>query len=113
MDLQVIKKNFSHYRELKGLSWADLAAKAGVTNYQSIFNRINGKGLTLASLEKLANLVDCEPYELLKPFDQDTTKQPIEPIIFCPHCNKPIYLTISPQEPGNLETENKQNQTLF
>ena len=96
MDNETIKKKFLDLRREKGLSWADLAEKAGVNNYQTILNRFNTPGLSLATLEKLAALVGCDPWELLKPEpDQDNqTEQPAQAAnaIRCPHCNKIILL---------------------
>ena len=111
MDTQTIKKNFLDLKEIQGLSWADLAQKAGVTNYQTIFNRLNGKGLTIASLEKLANLVNCEPYQLLKPQEpQDKTNDYL--FISCPHCSKKIYINIE-KKPNQQEQNNHISETLF
>ena len=95
MEIEDIKKKFFDYRVKRGLSWADLAAKAGVNNYQQIISYFN-KGVTLASICKLAALVDVEPWQLLKP--DDTNTQPKTPDnraqITCPHCGETITLTI-------------------
>ena len=99
MEIEVIKKKFNEYRVNKGLSWADLAAKAGVKNYQTIYSRLNGGGLSVATLERLAALVDVEPWQLLKPDDDndDTTTPttPPDPQIICPHCGQIIKLNPS------------------
>jgi len=99
MDNEVVKKKFLQYKAEKGLKWADLAAAAGVANYQSILNRLNTPGLTLATLEKLAALVGCQPWELIKP--DDTTQQDHQqaPAIICPHCGQIIIIhATAPQE---------------
>ena len=85
LDLETIKANFNALRKEQGLSWADLAAKAGVSDYHRIANNLNTKGLTLATLEKLATLVNVEPWELLKP------PTPIkQKFTICPHCGQII-----------------------
>lgn len=94
MDNEIIKKNFYEARRIKGLSWATLTQKAGIQDYHKITNILNSPGLSLASLERLAKLVECEPWELLKPIEPTPQEQP-EPTTqtaICPHCGKPIQL---------------------
>ena len=67
MDNEIIKKNFAAARRAQGLTWQEIADRAGVANYQTILNRMNGAGITLATLERLAGLVNLEPWQLLKP----------------------------------------------
>ena len=115
MDIELIKKNFSAIRRKKGLSWADLTAKAGVTNYQIIYNRLTGKGLTLATLEKLAALLDCDPAELITTGKVEKTP-PNEPVLICPHCGQIIHISAhkeNTQENTTPENVSKQFDTLF
>ena len=94
MDVEIIKKNFARIRQNKGLKMEDLARNLGVTP-QTIYAQMRGNP-TITTLEKLAALVGCDPWELLKPeLDQDNqTEQPTQPAnaIRCPHCNKIIFL---------------------
>lgn len=70
MDNETIKKKLFALREEKGLSWADLATKAGYKSYRNILNAMNSPGLTLSTLDKIARALDIQVFELLKP-DQD------------------------------------------
>lgn len=111
MDIEIIKKNFSEIRRNKGLSWADLTAKAGVSNYQIIYNRLTGKGLTLATLEKLAALLDCDPAELITTRKGEKTP-PDHPVLICPHCGQIIHLSASTQAPQEKQGH-EFSETLF
>lgn len=95
MDIENVKKKFYELRRQKGLSWADLAAAAGVNDYHKIANLLNSPGMTLATLQRLAALVSVEPWELLKP---ETTKPKNTANIICPHCNKLLYIAIARKE---------------
>ena len=97
MDVETIKKNFARIRQNKGLKMEDLARNLGVTP-QTIYAQMRGNP-TISTLEKLAALVGCDPWELLKPEpDQDNqsnqAEQPAQAAnaIRCPHCNKIILL---------------------
>lgn len=97
MDLENIKKNFYYYKDKQGLTWPDLAAKAGIKSYTQIINYFNKPGLTLASLEKLANLVNVDPWQLLKPTPEaNTSTRPN--IIACPYCGKLLTLQAATQD---------------
>lgn len=93
MDVETIKKNFYELRRQKGISWAEIAQAAGVTNYQQIINYFN-KGITLASLNKLAALLGVELYELIKPANENQARRDENNISFiCPYCGETIYIT--------------------
>ena len=99
MDVEAVKKNFLRLKEEKGLTWADIAKLAGVSNFQTIYGRISGKGMSLATITKLAAFVEVEPWELLKPQDttqpepQEHNQQPTQaPGIICPYCGKAINI---------------------
>ena len=81
-----------------------------MSNYQVIYNRLTGKGLTLATLEKLAALVGCEPYMLITPEKQEKTP-PDHPILICPHCGKIIYISAHIHEPSTQGSEQTQENT--
>lgn len=93
MDNKVIKKNFLEARRKEGLSWANLEVKAGIKSYRNILNALNSPGLSLATLERLARLVNLSPADLLKedePTDprkaQQTDRQTFR--VACPHCGE-------------------------
>lgn len=103
MDKEVIKKNFAEARKRQALSWQDIAQKAGVKDYHTIANLFNTPGITLATLERLAGLVNLEPWQLLKPSDDiqpdDQTKGTEKPqklktgqkaVLNCPLCGSRI-----------------------
>ena len=92
MDTKQIEKNFQQIRKEKGLSWAELAARAGVKNYQTILNPLRqGKTVTLATLEKLAALLCVDFRELLA---DETHQGPEAKNVFrCPICGAAIQVT--------------------
>lgn len=99
MDNEAIKKKFYSERRKKGLSWADLAQKAGVSDYRKIANLLNSPGLTLATLARLADLVNLQPWQLLKPDDDSTTDSPEQnqaaPVLArCPICGAALAVKI-------------------
>ena len=105
MDVETIKKNFYDLRREKGLTWADIAAAAGVNDYHKITNLLNSSGLTLSTLERLSALVGVEPWQLLKPQDEHTNTTGQAAPIMCPYCGKPLILTVSIPE-TNEDTTN-------
>ena len=98
MDKEIIKKNFYHYKESKGLTWQDLTKAAGVKSYTQIINYLNKPGLTLASLEKLAAILNIEPWQLLRP-QEATTKE--HTIIICPHCGNLLSIRAAKVQTDN------------
>ena len=92
MDVEIIKKNFSEIRQRKGIKMDDLARDLGVTT-QTIYSQMRGNP-TLSTLEKLAALLGVDPWELLKPVDDDNNEQKKLPQIICPHCGKAITISV-------------------
>ena len=98
MEIEVIKKNFDEIRRNKGLKIEDICADLGGITRQALYNYMKG-GMSLNTLVKIAAVLGCDPWELLKPEpDQDNqdkqTEQPTQAAnaIRCPHCNKIIFL---------------------
>jgi len=106
MDNEAIKKKFYSERRKQGLSWADLAQKAGVSDYRKIANLLNSPGLTLATLARLADLVNLQPWQLLKPDDDSSSDSPEQnqapPVLArCPICGAALALSIqAATDPG-------------
>ena len=90
MDFEIIRENFDRIRKEKGIKMKDLAAGLNVTP-QSIYSCINGKNITVGTLQKIGDLLGVEAYELLKPTDTEPT-QPKTPQIICPYCGKPLQI---------------------
>ena len=99
MENKVIEKNFKRIREEKGLSWADLAEKAGVQHYQQILGTLNNKSATIATVEKLAALLDVHLFDLLREDGQNSSPTETEPNkgpeIICPHCGRRIIISVA------------------
>lgn len=101
MDNNAVKKNWDYYRLQKGLKIEDLAARLGGPR-QKIYNYFSSaSGLTLATLERLAALVEVEPWQLLAgpevtpPTTDGTPAPPPAPAITCPHCGRRLRLVVS------------------
>lgn len=103
---EIIKANFEKFKTKKNLTIQKIALKKGVTR-QTIYSYFR-EGITLRTIEKMAQLVGVEPWQLLQPpqaqtlpaqDDNGTTEQTTTAVIICPHCQKPVELTIKP----NLE----------
>ena len=106
MDSKLIKKNFDLFRQKKGVTMRKLAADLGVTE-QTIYSYFRD-GITLRTLEKAAALVGCEPWQLLKPNDQEKQPEQAQPQTICPHCGKTIFLTAHKTQ---TENNNQDKQT--
>lgn len=109
MDNENIKKKIFALRKAQGLSWADLAAKCGQKDYRNILNALNSPGLSLSTLGKLANALNIEPWELLKPDDitQEDTQHDTQQIgtsFKCPACGAILKVT---------DNKSEENETLF
>ena len=93
MDNEQIKKKIFELRERQGLTWADLAARTGAKSYRNILNSLNSPGLTLSTLEKIANALNVPAFELLKPDPDDGTPGPPAPVrLLCPICGGRLIL---------------------
>ena len=93
MDVETVKKNFYDLRREKGLSWAEIAAAAGVDDYHKITNLLNSAGITLASINKLADALKVDPRELIKPADEEK-----KPGFVCPYCGRPLAIVPGPEK---------------
>lgn len=94
MDIEVIKKNFDYYRQQKGLKIDDICAALGGITRQALYNYMK-KGISFNSICKIAAALDVEPWQLLKPADeQQQTTTTSEAQTICPHCGKPIKITL-------------------
>ena len=83
---EIIKANFEKFKIEKGLTINQIAKDKGVTR-QTIYSYFR-EGITLRTIEKIAQLVGVQPWQLLQPNTPTTN-----PFILCPYCKKPIYLT--------------------
>ena len=88
MGLEIIKKNFDYYREKQGIKIDDFAAMIGIKR-QSLYSYFK-KNVTVENLARVANALNVEPWQLLKPIEDEM--KPNSPVIACPHCGKLIYL---------------------
>lgn len=89
MELQT---NIKYLCKRRGITLQALANAMGVT-YGTLFNQAKNNP-SLSSLERIANALNCEVWELLKPIEsnQDTTK---ENALICPHCGKPLHIEVT------------------
>lgn len=83
---ETIRTNFERFREQKGVTIAQIARDKGVTR-QTIYSYFRSS-VSLITLQKLANIVGVEPWQLLKPNTQN------QATAICPHCGKQITIAI-------------------
>ena len=110
MDKEVIEKNFQRIRRKKGLTWAQIATRAGVKNYQTITNLLQrNNSITISTLERLANILEVDFRNLLEDEtnttpDQDQRQQqktkPKKEVktklcCICPNCRKEITIQVN------------------
>ena len=110
--IQTIRANFEYFKNKNGLTIHGIAKEKGVTR-QTIYSYFRD-GITLNTLEKIAALVHCQPFELLQP-RTDTGAQDSQPktaAIICPHCSQIIRLSVLKENDSQGETDS-QKQTLF
>lgn len=84
-----IKTNVVRILREQGKTQVDLYKSLGITpqSLQYYFKA----NLTLANLQKIADALGVEPWQLLKPIsDADHEK----PAPVCPHCGHPLTITI-------------------
>lgn len=86
---ELIRANFYRIMESKGLSVPQIAKEKGVTR-QTIYSYFR-PGLNLHTLDKMAEILQVHPSELLTPIDN----QPEKPraLINCPYCGKLLKIT--------------------
>jgi len=110
--IQTIRANFEYFKTKNGLTVHGIAKEKGVTR-QTIYSYFRD-GITLNTLEKIAALVKCEPFELLQP-RTDGQPQGAGPEglqILCPHCRQIIRLSIQADDDSQGETDRRKD-TLF
>lgn len=93
MEIEVIKKNFDEIRRDKGLRIEDICADLGGISRQALYNYMKG-GMSLNTLARIAAALGVDPWELLKPVDDDNNEQNKLPQIICPHCGKAITISV-------------------
>ena len=99
--MQTIRANFDRIRTAKGITVQSIADKKGVTR-QTIYSHFR-PGASINTICKIADLIGAQPYELLKPVEdnpaQARTIQPAPAVVLCPHCARPIVLkATTPQD---------------
>lgn len=94
--METIKNNVVQILRQQNKTQKDLAAALGVT-VQTLQYYFNGN-ITLKNLERIADALNVDPWQLLKPHDDNetiTTKPQEEQTRFiCPHCGKPLEIII-------------------
>ena len=73
----------------KGLTYADLAAKLGISE-QSIKQTINRDSISTSTLERIAQAIDVPAWTLIA----DAPNTVPGTSIVCPHCGKPIAIEV-------------------
>lgn len=92
MDLQnTIRENFERYMNAAGLTIAKIAEAKGVTR-QTIYSYFR-KRINLVTLEKLADLVGVECWQLLAPPEMINVNKKIK----CPKCGEIMQVCINMQ----------------
>ena len=71
-----LNENVERFLKQKGKNKTVLADLLGVS-YMQLYRYLHGN-ITLANLERLANALDVEPWQLLRPADQDNHHEPHE-----------------------------------
>lgn len=85
-----IRENFDRFREEKGLTVAEIAAAKGVTR-QTIYSYFR-EGITLGTLQKVADIVGVEPWQLLAP---PTMQHTHGNGIKCPNCGVSLNIHLT------------------
>lgn len=73
----------------KGLTYADLAAKLGISE-QSIKQTINRDSISTSTLERIAQAIDVPAWTLIA----DAPNTVPGTLIVCPHCGQPITIEV-------------------
>lgn len=85
-----IKANVVRLLQEQGKTQLDLCKSLGVTT-QSLQYYFKAN-LTLSNLQKIADALNVEPWQLLKPVE--SSSDPQRPQLVCPHCGYPLTITI-------------------
>ena len=89
MDID-IKSNVVRILREQHKTQVDLYKALGITS-QSLQYYFKAN-LTLSNLQKIADALNVEPWQLLKPVGSSTDPQ--RPQLVCPHCGYPLTITI-------------------
>lgn len=84
----ILQDNIKTLCKRKGITLQALAKEIGIT-YNTL-NQQSIKNPSLRSLERIANALNCEVWELLRP----ETETPENGLI-CPHCGKPLHIELT------------------
>ena len=103
--MQTIRANFDRIREEKGIKVQDLADAKGVTR-QTIYSYFR-PGSSINTICKIAELIQVEPYELLKPIQEEQRPNPFRVVVLCPHCSRPVVLTAGTPQDGTHKGQEK------
>lgn len=102
--MDAIKKNVTRLLKARKKSQKDLAADLAIT-VQTLQYYFSGN-ITLKNLERIAAALDVDPWQLLRPGELDDDNEPTQTRTtaqqttggklqtICPHCKKPITITI-------------------
>ncbi len=88
-----IGKNILRILSKRGITVLDLANLAGVTRAAAA-KWIYTNDLRVSTVERIAAALGVDPWELLKPVDDDNNEQNKLPQIICPHCGKAITISV-------------------
>lgn len=66
---QILATNIRHYRQQLGISQEKLSELIDVHRNTIALLESGKRGISLELLEKIAQVLHCQPYELLKPTD--------------------------------------------
>ena len=112
-----LKKNIQKRLKEQRKTQVDLCKDLGVTS-QSLQYYFRGN-ITLSKLSEIAAALNCQPWELIRPADEDPTtdsprqdqehsdqehhdtttpREATRPAILCPNCGKLIYLNPTTKE---------------
>ena len=79
------KHYIKEYIKASGMTSAEVASKLGIT--PGAFSQTVNGNPTVEMIARVAEVLNIESFELLKPPGNNTT-------LTCPHCGKPIKFTI-------------------
>ena len=79
------KHFIKEYIKASGMTSAEVASKLGIT--PGAFSQTVNGNPTVEMIAKVAEVLNIEPFELLKPPGNNGTLK-------CPHCGKPIKISV-------------------
>ena len=99
----MIKENVQKRLKALKMSQNDLADSLGVSR-QTLHYYFNGN-ITLSKLAEIARILGVQPYELIRPQEDTTTKpEHQENALICPYCGNKLGVTFYTLN-GNQESE--------